>query len=123
MAYSVITTAAEGSFWPTLLSRRRRRGRFGLLYYSYGGRDVILACSIVSMAVAESVWRKSFGILIYYREKVGNLTMLEPSPREVVYQVVDDKVKLYIYKEIRRTRRERPARCSVRDENFCSSWW
>jgi hypothetical protein len=51
------------------------------------------------MAVAESVQRKSFVILIYYREKAGSLATLEPSPREVVYQVVDDKVKLHIYKK------------------------
>ena len=58
-----------------------------------------MACSIISMAVAESVRRKSFVILIYYREKAGSLATLEPSPREVVYQVVDDKVKLHIYKK------------------------
>jgi hypothetical protein len=55
LAYSVITTVAEGSFLPTLLLLRwRQRGRFGLLYYFYGGGEVVLAYSILPTATAES---------------------------------------------------------------------
>ena len=82
LAYSVFTTAAERSFWPTLLFLRRQR--------------FILACTIISMAVAESVRRKSFDVLMYYREKAGNLTTLEPSPREVVLLMTKSS---YIYKK------------------------
>jgi len=47
--FQLVTTAAERSFWPTLLLlRRRRRGRFGQLYYSYGGGGECMAKVVCS---------------------------------------------------------------------------
>ena len=104
-------------------SRWWRRGRFGLLYYSYGGGgDVVLVYSILPTATTESVRWKSFVLLIYYHEKASNLTTLEPSPCEVVCRVVDGEAKLY-KKSSRRARQKRPARCSAWDGNFRSSRW
>jgi len=72
LAYSIIPMAVERSFWHTLLFLRRYRGRFGILYYSYGGRDVVLVYSIIP-TVAE---RSFCPILLFLRRRRGRFGLL-----------------------------------------------
>ena len=61
--------AAEGSFWLTLLLRRRRRGRFGLLCFYNGGGEVVLAYSIIPTAA-----EIHFGLHYYFYGGGGECT-------------------------------------------------
>ena len=84
---------------------------------SDNGGEVVLACSIIR-AAAESVRWKSSVLLIYYREEASNLTTSEPSPREVVYQVANNKVRVYIYIK----KRDNTHEIEISSSLQCSRW-